>query len=1149
MIATTGRLSAERGRLTDVTRSTSPVFIGRKSELSRLRSAFERAVAGQPQSVLLGGEAGVGKTRLVEEFAGQSGAVLALGACVEIGGDGVPYAAFTGVLRRLHETDLLRCNGWEQDELARLLPELGAAPPARIDDEFGRVRLFEAVKTALLAAAAERPLIVVVDDLHWADRASRELFGYLARVLRGGRVLLIGTYRDDELHRGHPLRPLLAELSRVREVERIDLGRFDRRETAEQLEALLGGRVAPSTVEDVYCRAEGNAFFTEELACSFACGSEDELSWTLHDLFIARVETLPEDTQRLLRLISCAYQPTHTALISRLSGLTESELADRLRPAFTAQMLIGGDGDAFRFRHALMREVLRENLLPGERARISRQLGELLEQEPDLVAEDARDVQVAHYWHRAKVADKALAASLRAAKRANDKFAFADELAMLERALELWDAVDHTPDEQPDDVYWMYRASLAAWRAGLPDRGLSFAEAGLAAIDEEKRPSLAAHLYEQRATHRWSLGRLDLAGLYRAVDLLPAELYPAKRAFMLARLASKLCLHGQATEGLKVAEEGLRLAEQATDPGDRVLALSSYASALFHSGEWQRGLELQYQARDQAESIGRTPALLSRTEICISDQLYKLGRYAEAAQVAEGALGTVAASNRAQKGLLRHNAAEPLVDLGRLDEALAHIDEGLNLTLPDVQDQGLLRLRAHVRMLRGNAEAAEADLRQVVRRGRFGHGDIELQHLIPTAFQLIMVAAYRGDREQIGMALRQVFADGIREEYEWWAWPLLHAAATALADLGDRDEELRTLIRRSAAEIPRRVPIHDLYAALVSAELDGPEMAGGALPHAGHAVGPAAVSATARGTSGTSGTSATSAALVGTNAATAASSAAPRGTSGMSITLGDTAALRATSSATARSTSGTSGTSATSAALVGTDAATAASSAAPRGTSGMSVALGDTAALRATSSATARGISADASDESASASVATAAEPSRSSMPRSLSSARSASSVWAELARVADELAAPVALRAQIRLRQAQHAAAAPGGRETAAAAARAARELATSLGAEPLLAQIDALARSARLLSVVPSDEPGTIQPGPAAPGLTARETDVLRLVAEGLSNGQIGARLYITTKTVSVHVSNILAKLGVSSRTEAAAVAHRDRLLDPAA
>ncbi|MBR7835469.1 AAA family ATPase [Actinospica durhamensis] len=1045
-----------------MTRSTSPVFIGRRSELSRLRAAFERAATGQPQSVLLGGEAGVGKTRLVEEFAEQSGAALALGACVEIGGDGVPYAAFTGVLRRLNETDLLRCRGWERDELARLLPELGAAPPTRIDDEFGRVRLFEAVSTALLAAAAERTLIVVVDDLHWADRASRELFGYLARVLRGGRILLIGTYRDDELHRGHPLRPLVAELSRVREVERIDLGRFDRRETAEQLEALLGERVAPSMVEDVYCRAEGNAFFTEELACSVSCGGEDELSWTLHDLFLARVETLPEDTQRILRLISCAYQPTHTALISRVAGLGEAELADRLRPAFAAQMLIGGDGDAFRFRHALMREVLRENLLPGERARISRQLGELVELEPGLVAADARDVQLAHYWHRANVADKALAASLRAAKRANQKFAFADELAMLERALELWDAVEHTPGEQPDEVYWMYRASLAAWRAGHPDRGLSFAEAGLAAIDAEARPTLAAHLYEQRATHRWSLGRLDLEGLYRAVDLLPADRYPAKRAFMLARLASKLCMHGRSTEALTAAEEGCRLAAQATDLGDQVLALSAYASALFHFGDWEQGLALQYRAREQAESMGRTPALFSRTQICISDQLYKLGRFAEAATVAEDALGTVAASNRAQKGLLRHNVAEPLIDLGRLDEALRHIDEGLNLTLPDVQDQGLLRLRASVHLLRGNDEAAEADLRQVARRSHFGRGDIELQHLIPHSTQLVLLAAHRGQANEVAAALRQVFDEGVREEYEWWAWPLLYAAAATLRDLGSRDEQLRALIRTSAADMPRRVPIHDLYARLVAAELA--DCAARVRVHLDDGDP--------------------------THSAPSHNSSVPSGS------------IRAVP---------------------------------VQGGSGHG-GSGHGGAVPSPSRVVSMPIDSASPDPAPDPKPASEREPE----PHS-------DSVWAELARVADVLAAPVILRAQIRLRQAQYAATVSGGRETAAAAAREARELATSLGAEPLLLRVDALARSARLLSVVPSDELGGATA--TAPGLTARETDVLRLVAQGLSNGQIGTQLYISTKTVSVHVSNILAKLGVSSRTEAAAVAHRDRLLESAA
>ena len=958
----------------------SAEFIGRKSELSRLRTAFERSAAGFPQTVLLGGEAGVGKSRLVQEFARRSGGRLALGSCVEVGGDGVPYAAFTGALRALSEAGVLACDGWERDELARLLPELGAAPPTRIDDEFGRARLFEAVRAALVGAAAEKPVLLVVDDLHWADRATRDLFGYLARVLRTGRVLLVGTYRDDELHRGHPLRPLVAELSRVREVERIDLGRFDRRETAKHLEALLSRVVDSVMVEDVYCRAEGNAFFTEELAASVECG-EDELSWTLHDLFMTRVETLPEETQRLLRLISCAYQPTHTPLIARIAGLDESELAERLRPAFALHILSGECGDAFRFRHALMREVLREDLLPGERARICRQLAEILEAEPGLVGEDAREVQLAHYWYRAKVGDKALAASLRAAKAANAKFAFADELAMIERALELWGSVQHRPEDPADEIYWMYRASLATWRAGAPDRGLSFAEAGLAAIDVQARPTLAAHLYEQRSTHRGHLGRLDYEGMYRAVGLLPAEEYPAKRAFMLARLAAKLCLHGRISEALGAAEEARDLSAQATDEGDRILAQSAYATVLFHAGAWEEGLELQHAARAQAEGMGRTPALLSRTQICISDELYKVGRYAEAAHVAEQALNTVAASNRAQKGLLRNNVAEPLLAIGHWSEAVAHIDEGLDLSLPDVQDRGLLRLRAYVQTLRGELDAAERSLNAAFQRRKSAQPDPELQHYIPSHTGLITLAAARGRIDEVRESVRAVFDGGVGEGYEWWGWELLATAAAAEADLGGPGPGSTTaLLRRAAAMMPRRAPIHELYADLIEAELAG-------------------------------------------------------------------------------------------------------------------------------------GARAD----------------------------------WAELAARAEQIDAPAYLRAHILFRRARAAAASPGGRQQAAEAARAARQIAAGLGANPLLAEIDELARSARLMSVVPGvPEPAAEPAAAAGPSLTARETDVLRLVAEGLSNGQIGARLYITTKTVSVHVSNILAKLGVSSRTEAAAVAHRDRLLD---
>ena len=972
------------GRLAPVTRAMSAEFIGRDDEKAALRAAFERAAAGLPQIVLLGGEAGVGKTRLVEEFARECAGRLALGSCVEVGGDGVPYAAFTGVLRTLNDEDVLSCAGWERDELARLLPELGAAPPTRIDDEFGRARLFEAVRTALVNAAAERPLVVVADDLHWADRATRDLFGYLARVLRNGRVLLIGVYRDDELHRGHPLRPVVAELSRMREVERIDLSRFDRHETGRHLEALLGRVVDASTVDDVFCRTEGNAFFTEELACSVDRGDEDDLSWTLHDLFMTRVETLPEPTQRLLRLISCAYQPTHTPLIARLAGLDEAELAEQLRPAFAVHILTGDCGDAFRFRHALMREVLREDLLPGERARICRQLAEILELEPGLVAEGARQVQLAHYWYRAKVADRALAASLRAAKAANAKFAFADELAMLERALELWDSVEHRADEPADEIYWMYRASLAAWRAGAPERGLSFAEAGLAAIDVEARPSLAAHLYEQRATHRSHLGRLDYEGMYRAVDLLPADRFPAKRAFMLSRLASKLCLHGRVTEAVVAATEALALSEHSTDDGDRILALSTYATVLFHAGPWQEALELQYKAREQAEGMGRTPALFSRTQISISDELNKIGRYAEAVEVAVDALGTVAASNLAQKGLLRNNAAEPLIALGRWSEASEHIDKGIGENLPQLQSRGLLRMRAFVQLMRGDLDGAARTLDTVIHRRRTSQGDPELQHQIPNHTALIELALARRDLAAARSAVHAVLDGGVGEGYEWWAWDLLYAGATAEADLaGPQDPDSTVpLLRRSADQVVRRVPIHELYAQLVAAELD----------------------------------------------------------------------------------------------RAGAD--------------------------------------------------------------------------WNALAERAGQLGAPVYLKARILFRRAQAAAGSPGGRQEAARAARQARALAAELGARLLTAEIDDLARSARLMSVVPGEQPAAAETAAATgPTLTARETEVLRLVAEGLSNGQIGARLYITTKTVSVHVSNILAKLGVSSRTEAAAVAHREHLLDDAA
>jgi predicted ATPase len=250
----------------------SPVLVGRRPELEALSAAFERAAAGDPAIVVVGGEAGVGKTRLVEEAAGQmaeDGARVLTGACVELGGEGLPFAPLVDALRALaHSTDpeeLDAVLGPARGELARLLPELDPAGSAMTNGGGEVSRLFELVLGVLGRVAAQRSLVLVIEDLQWADRSTLELVAFLVRTLRAVPVVLLATYRSDELHRGHPLRPLLASLERVRTVQRLELAPFTREEVAGQLEAILGEPGAPAVVDRVFERSEGNAFLVEEM--------------------------------------------------------------------------------------------------------------------------------------------------------------------------------------------------------------------------------------------------------------------------------------------------------------------------------------------------------------------------------------------------------------------------------------------------------------------------------------------------------------------------------------------------------------------------------------------------------------------------------------------------------------------------------------------------------------------------------------------------------------------------------------------------------------------------------------------------------------------------------------------------------------------
>jgi predicted ATPase len=249
-------------------------FVGRAEELARLHELLARAVDGTPLVALVGGEAGIGKTRLVEQLAAaaeEQGVRVLAGGCVPLGEEGLPLSPVTQALGGLADLDPAEFKvvaGPARQELGRLVPALvwsaDAAAGAEVRDA-SQGRLFELLLGVVGRLATTAPLLWVVEDLHWADRSTRDLLAYLATYLRSGRVLVVGTFRSDELHRRHPLRRLLGELTRNRRVQRLDLARFTRAEVAEQLAGLLGADPLTRLLDDLYARSEGNPFFTEEL--------------------------------------------------------------------------------------------------------------------------------------------------------------------------------------------------------------------------------------------------------------------------------------------------------------------------------------------------------------------------------------------------------------------------------------------------------------------------------------------------------------------------------------------------------------------------------------------------------------------------------------------------------------------------------------------------------------------------------------------------------------------------------------------------------------------------------------------------------------------------------------------------------------------
>jgi predicted ATPase len=404
----------------------SPVFVGRREEIASLTALLEHARDGEPGFAIVAGEAGVGKTRLVTELAGQaadSGFTVLAGHCVELGAEGLPLAPLIDALRTLARTtartELADVLGPARRGLGRLLPELdpgGAAEPA--SDGVQVSQLLELVLGLLGRLSARRPLLLVLEDLHWSDQSTRELVAFLIRSLRGVRVVLLATYRSDELNRRHPLRPLIASWDRLRTVQHVELHRFEPGEVAAQLGAILGTEPAAGLVDLVFDRSGGNAYLVEELVGLVRGGGDPaDLPPSLADVLLSRVDALSPEAQRLLRTAAVAVRSVPDKLLAEVAGVGDPEFYAGLREAVESHLLVvDHTGRSYAFRHALTRDAVYEDMLPGERGGLHAAYGEALTRDPDLAGDAAAvPAALAHHWYAALDLPRALPASIAAA--------------------------------------------------------------------------------------------------------------------------------------------------------------------------------------------------------------------------------------------------------------------------------------------------------------------------------------------------------------------------------------------------------------------------------------------------------------------------------------------------------------------------------------------------------------------------------------------------------------------------------------------------------------------------------------------------------------------------------------------------------------
>lgn len=1008
-------------------RQSSPELIGRAGELGMLAQALERAAAREGGSVLLRGESGVGKTRLLTEFVGRvrDRATVLAGACLDVADGPPPYWPVLDALGALHEAAAIHGTtaevGPRAPGFAAEAPVLDATTLQRAQEQ-----RFAVLLRALQAAAQQQPVVLAIEDLHWSDRSTRDLLTYLGGHLQGMAVLLILSYRSDAVITDRSLVTWIGERLRAG-AQLIDLPRLSRPEVTAQLTSILGGPPRPEIAEAVWVRSEGNAFYAEEILASLVAGQSD-IPVTLRQVISGRLALLSGAATQVLAMVSAAGSPVRHDLLAAIGLLSDADLLKATREAVDHQiLLIDPRTGGYSFRHALLRDSVGEQLLPAERATLHRLCARALEAAPQLALGSARAAIAAH-WFAAGDPEHAVPALLEAAAEAEAGSGFAESCLLLERALGLWDQAPRATAGLDRGEVLLQAADLANL-AGDHERAVGLARAAIAALDGI--PALqasaadtpagplarAAGAWERLGRFQWDAGASEdaLAAFHRAAELTAADQQSPVGARVLAAQATALMLAGRYQESRPAAEEALALARRLGLRREEGEVLAVLGFDLAYLGD-SRGTSLLHDARAIAEADG-DPDAIARSYIHLARLLSEpLSLFEEAISIADEGIARARdlGLERFHGAALQALAVNTLFRVGRWGEAGRRLQEAFDRQPEGAAALDLALARAKISLATGDFTAAAADL-QAVAAGSTRAVDPRL--VAPVLTLEAGLALFEGRLDDARQAVAEGLARLTASQEVWFAGPLVWHGLRAEADRAQRAR-----VHRAASELEgARTTGRDLLERLAR--------------------------------------------LAGTL---------------------------------------------------------------------------DPAALTVHRTVAAYQLMSEA-------------EWSR-------LEGQSSPELWVRAAATWEALAQPYpAAYAGWRLAEAHLATHA-----RSAAAAQAVREAhaqTVRLGAGPLRREVEELAGRAGIKLPAPAAGPPSSVPAPVpAPGdsggdtppaavlaaLTAREVEVLRLVARGHTNREIAEILFISVKTAGVHVSHILEKLGLRSRVEASAYAQRAGLLD---